>query len=786
MTGVSEDTRSPNSAGRTACVWLGTALILAAAATLAALAAGANPWWIRTAAAQPLIGPEDAMRLLDEPLAQVRIEGNTTIPTSAIERFIKTRPGRPADENQVRQDISRLYGTRWFFSVERVYRQGPDGLELVFRVLERPIVQKVEYKGNQKIKTKELAAHTGLKQGSPFDVASNRDAARRIEEIYREKGYTFCTVELEKGGRENDRDVIFLINEGPKVKVSGVSFEGNDFFSDALLRTKLQTKPAILWFIGGKYDPEMVPNDIAALKQYYHSLGFFDVKIEHHEVFNEDKSRVRLEYTVEEGERYKVRNVEIVGTQVLSEAALREALTLEEGEHFNQRHLSTDLNDIKDQYGEMGRIFAQVEAVPRFLSQPGEVDLIYQIDEDKVYHIRRVNVHIAGDNPRTKRTVVLNRVLVRPGDLANRRKIELSESRLGGVQVFDRAPPNGPRINVSRVESENSYGDVRAVRGQNADGGSRGATGRVRISDGPRSPDGIFNEPQSKADWPFEPGGHSTAPPPDWGLMQTSGWRSLDEPSVAQPSRAVSARTVATRPGSANNVRSAEPSQREKWGSDNGIELLSIRAQNYSGPYGTDPNPLYELSPSVNPNDDAFDPYDPPRNEIDLDVFVQEARTGRLMFGVGVNSDAGVVGSIVLTEENFDILRPPRSFADLINGTAFRGAGQRLRIEAVPGNIVSRYLVSWTDPYFLNTDNSLTLSGFYYNRFFEDWDETRGGGRVGVGRQLSPFTSISATARLESVEIDNPDFPTPPILLDALGSHFLSTARLAVAHDTRD
>jgi outer membrane protein assembly factor BamA len=66
-------------------------------------------------------------------------------------------------------------------------------------------------------------------------------------------------------------------------------------------------------------------------------------------------------------------------------------------------------------------------------------------------------------------------------------------------------------------------------------------------------------------------------------------------------------------------------------------------------------------------------------------VSVQQRRTGSLMVGVGVNSDAGLTGGIVLNERNFDIMRIPRSFEDLVSGNAFRGAGQEFRLEAVPG-----------------------------------------------------------------------------------------------------
>ncbi len=172
--------------------------------------------------------------------------------------------------------------------------------------------------------------------------------------------------------------------------------------------------------------------------------------------------------------------------------------------------------------------------------------------------------------------------------------------------------------------------------------------------------------------------------------------------------------------------------------------------------------------------------------QVDLIYQLQEARTGRLMFGVGVNSSAGVVGSAVLSEQNFDLFRFPRSFQDIIDGTAFRGGGQSFRLEAVPGNQVSRYMLNWTDPFFLDTNFSLGVSGFYYQRYFQDWTEQREGGRFSVGRQLNPFWSVSSALRLENVELYNPTVPTPQLLQDSLGSNFLTTVRPSLINDTRD
>jgi len=120
----------------------------------------------------------------------------------------------------------------------------------------------------------------------------------------------------------------------------------------------------------------------------------------------------------------------------------------------------------------------------------------------------------------------------------------------------------------------------------------------------------------------------------------------------------------------------------------------------------------------------------------DILVSVQEARTGSLLFGVGVNSDAGLTGSIVLNERNFDIMRPPTSWDDLLSGRAWRGAGQELRIEAVPGTQLQRYTATFREPSLFDSLYSLTTSGYFYDRIYNEDVEQRLGTRITIGRQL--------------------------------------------------
>lgn len=174
------------------------------------------------------------------------------------------------------------------------------------------------------------------------------------------------------------------------------------------------------------------------------------------------------------------------------------------------------------------------------------------------------------------------------------------------------------------------------------------------------------------------------------------------------------------------------------------------------------------------------------RDTRDIEVRVDEAQTGRILFGVGVNSDAGLLGNIIISEQNFDITRFPASFDDFVNGDAFRGGGEEFRLEAAPGTQFSRYLVSWRDPNIFDLPYSLGISGHFFQRNYREWDEERLGATITLGHSFTDQIRASLGFRAETINIDNPDVPTPPDLVEVLGDNFLTTVTLGAEHDTRD
>lgn len=197
--------------------------------------------------------------------------------------------------------------------------------------------------------------------------------------------------------------------------------------------------------------------------------------------------------------------------------------------------------------------------------------------------------------------------------------------------------------------------------------------------------------------------------------------------------------------------------------------------------------PSLTVPPAANWSPPGSDQLAPPSGAaIPLDIFVTEARTGLFTVGAGINSDAGLTGQIIWDERNFDITRWPRNFQEILDGTAFRGAGQAFRLEAVPGNQVERYLVSFTEPFLFDTQVSMNVSGSLFQRGFFDWAEERLGGRLGFGYRLTPDLSIAAAFRGENVKIFNPRVTGVPELDQVLGDNDLFSGRVTLTHDTRD
>jgi len=378
------------------------------------------------------------------------IEGNRRVPTAEVLRKLKTRPGRYFDPDLLQQDVQAIWAMG---AIRRVHgpfiNPSPEGIVITYQVEEHPFISELKFVGNRVLSDSYLRKETGLEEGKPLNDFEVRMAREKIEQLYHSRGHAYTSVELQKTA--DPSQVVFVIFEDQRRKVSSVAFEGNTIASDARLRVIVKTKSQTLGLFGGQLDREQVERDVRLLEAYYFSLGFFSAKIGREVSSDPTKSSVAVKFVINEGPRYRIRSIRFDGVQQYSSEELMAQLKLkptdQDQPYFNGDAMNEDVMTLRDTYGSVGHIFADVQAQPHFLSEPGLVDIVYRIDEGQAYRVGRVNIHIDGDGI-TRRNVVLNRVTQKPGDLIDIRKIRQSERLLRASELFgDPQNPNSqPRI----------------------------------------------------------------------------------------------------------------------------------------------------------------------------------------------------------------------------------------------------------------------------------------------------------------------------------------------------
>ena len=768
-------------------------------------------------------------------IVEVRIEGNEVTPVSKLPK-LATRAGQIFDPHVVSEDVRSLHRSKKFVDIHPKQVRVAEGIVVIFEVVERPMVGYVTIVGNSRVSSRTVKKKSEIDIGDSMDPYVVEEARRRIESFYQEKGYMHAKVTIVEGNKAGDRGAVFLIDEGRSQKSLWTSFVGNTIASDARLLTQIKTKPGVFWLLSGEVDREKIDQDVDTITAYYRSLGFFQAKVgrELQVVKGGGRDWVMLNFVISEGPRYAVRNVSFIGNTRFKGEFLDRDLKLKSGENFNQGKMDADLGLIRDIYGGRGFVFADIQADPRFLEEPGQIDLVYKITEGQRYRVGRINVHIRGEHPHTRHSTILNRLSLKPGDILDIRKLRDDERRLKASGLFLADASKGEAPKIVFTKPDNSTGDGQQVADESGSKGFRGQS-PDSIDDGDAVIDLVldaepvsinqFQSPESNAGAQQQmTGGVPMKTRPTVPAASSFPRSTPPIPSLHSQERSKSSQTVLPVAGERPVWRGQNPGASPGWGGKplqpTGPEALDYRRTAAPAPQA----PVYVAQQPVAPgivNPVVGSPFPgvaapaaafggaigvaPPIAQPDgmpaaplnifpgndpyvvVDVDAEETQTGRLMLGAGVNSNAGLVGNIVIDEQNFDLFRLPRSWDDVRNGTAFRGAGQRFRLEAAPGTQLQRYSASFQEPYLFDTRIGLSTSASYYTRYFSDWAEERIGGRAGLGYQFNfaPNLSVNGGFRGESVSVYNGRSGVPAIQ-SMSGKSSLYGFRGGVIHDTRD
>ena len=399
---------------------------------VASLCALLGPLLARAQAPQSAPGPP-IIRSMD-----VEYTGPATISRERILAQMRTKVGQPYSNDVVQEDIKALYKTGYIRNVRIFGQPQGDGVKVIIAVQTRAIVREIEITGAQRVKPTRLRKEIKVKLNQAVDEQQLEESRQKIIEVYQGKGYTDVSVEFRVDTIDEKRGtarVVFTVNEGVKGAISQVRFEGNEHFSQKVLRKQMKTRSrTLIYFMDktGRLDEVQLEQDLDKIREFYQNHGYIDVEIKEVRKDRTAKGPMIITIVIAEGPQYHVRKLTVSGYQATSEAKVLALLKMKEGSVYSPKQLRDDAKAVADAYGSGGYVDLVItpEGTP---AGTGLIDVHYNIEEGTRSFVNRVNIE---GNTRTKDKVIRREVLVAPGDVFNTVRVDTTKKRLENLGYF--------------------------------------------------------------------------------------------------------------------------------------------------------------------------------------------------------------------------------------------------------------------------------------------------------------------------------------------------------------
>lgn len=330
-------------------------------------------------------------------ITHVRFEGLVQTEEVAAKRFLSSVEGSAYSKERINRDIKALYQSGLFSDVKVKMENTAGGVSLVFYVQEKGVLKSIVFRGNKKIKDKELLNAISVRQENLLDERRIAESEQILRDLYDEKGYFLAEVASEVvpfSTESNELELIFNIQENREVKIKRISFVGNKFFSDRKLAKKMKTKvKGMFSFLSssGKLKNEKLEQDIALLTYFYLTEGFVKVKLGEPQVsLTRDKKAIYITIPVHEGLQYKVRAVGVSGSIITTEEELLHQLHLKKGEVYNRQIQDQDAQTLTTLYGDQAYAFANVYPTIETHDETKTADVTFVIDRGRKIAIEHI------------------------------------------------------------------------------------------------------------------------------------------------------------------------------------------------------------------------------------------------------------------------------------------------------------------------------------------------------------------------------------------------------------
>jgi outer membrane protein insertion porin family len=368
-------------------------------------------------------------------VSSIQVEGNRRVEVETIRSYFKPGPDGRLDQARIDDGLKALIETGLFQDV----RINTAGGRLVVTVVENPVIGRIAFEGNKKVKDEQLSAEIQSKPRGTLSRPMVQSDAQRIAEIYRRSGRYDVRVNPEIIEQPNNRvDLVFTITEGSKTGVKSIEFIGNVAYSSYRLRDIIKTRESnLLSFLGGAdvYDPDRVEADRDLIRRFYLKNGYADVQVVAALTeYDPEKKGFLVTFKIEEGQQYRVAQVNFassIGT--LDGNTLRSFSRVYVGSLYNAEALEKSVEEMQIEASRRGYAFAIVRPRGDRNFETHTVSITFAIDEGARTYIERINVR---GNTRTRDYVIRREFDLSEGDAYNRALVDRAERRLKNLDFF--------------------------------------------------------------------------------------------------------------------------------------------------------------------------------------------------------------------------------------------------------------------------------------------------------------------------------------------------------------
>jgi outer membrane protein insertion porin family len=415
----------------------------------------------------------------------IEVVGNRRVEVETIRSYFKPGPGGTLSPAAIDDGLKALIETGLFQDV-RISRSSG---HLVVTVIENPVINRVAFEGNKKVKDDQLTGEIQSKARGTLSRPMVQADAQRIVEIYRHSGRYDVTVTPEIIEQPNNRvDLIFTITEGAKTSVRSVEFIGNSYYSSYRLRDIIKTHESnLLSFLGGNdvYDPDRVEADRDLIRRFYLKHGFADVQVVGALTeYDPERKGFSVTFKIEEGQQYHVGAVDVQSSiPSLDGRGLLSYSRVNVGAVYNVEAVEKTVEEMQIEASRRGFAFAIVRPRGDRNFDAHTVSVVFTIEEGPRNYIERINIH---GNTRTRDYVIRREFDISEGDAYNRALVDRAERRLKNLDYFKSVKittepgSSSDRVILNVELEEKSTGDFSISGGYST---SDGALAEVSISE---------------------------------------------------------------------------------------------------------------------------------------------------------------------------------------------------------------------------------------------------------------------------------------------------------------